>query len=174
MENAREFPELRFILRNCSETVRSRAFFTTTSKHFGFGPKYTAAGDQVFLLIGSDLPLILRPAGDKFELIGACYAHGIMYGECLHQYFGFNNQFYPGSTPGAEWNFNPKVDPVIWRAVAPNNNYLHSDGFIWHELASIESNDVADEYIRRGARRFKLYEEERDPVFIEAERVILK
>lgn len=118
--------------------------------------------------------MILRPAGDKFKLVGACYVHGIMYGECLHQDFGFNNQFYPGSTPGGEWNLYPKVDPIIWRAVAPNDGYLHSDGSICYELASTESNDVAEECIRRGARRFQLYEEERDPVFIEAERVILK
>jgi hypothetical protein len=114
LKDASKDPVVANMVRSCGETVRSRAFFTTDSRHFGFGPKCTAAGDQVFLLIGSDLPFILRPAGEKFELVGACYVHGIMYGEGLHQDFGFNNQFYPGSTPGGVWNLlNPRVDPAI-------------------------------------------------------------
>jgi hypothetical protein len=175
LKDASKDPVIANIVRSCRETVRSRAFFTTDSRHFGFGPKCTAAGDQVFLLIGSDLPFILRPAGEKFELVGACYVHEIMYGEGLHQDFGFNNQFYPGSTPGGVWNLlNPRVDPAIWMVVAENGDCLHSDGSICDGLVSTGSNDAAKQSRKRGARRFLLCEEERDPVLIEAERVILK
>ena len=51
--------------------MRSRAFFTTDSLYLGFNLNCTAAGDQIFLLIGSDVLFILRPAGNDFELVGA-------------------------------------------------------------------------------------------------------
>lgn len=169
MEDARKDAELTHIVRSCSETARSRALFTMDSRYFGFGPKRTTAGGQVFLLIGSDLPFILRPAGEKFELVGACYVHGIMYGEGLHQDFGFNSQLYPGSITGGEWDFSdPKIDPAKWMTVAANGDVLHTDGSICDELATAKPNDAAKDS-RRGVRRFWLYEEERDPVLIEAE-----
>lgn len=69
------------------KNVRSQAFFTTNSRYFGLGPSCTVEGDQIFLLISSDVPFILRPAGKKFKLVGACYVHGIMYGEGLCKNF---------------------------------------------------------------------------------------
>jgi hypothetical protein len=78
MDNTREDPRLHTVSRDCRQNVESRAFFTTDSRYLGFGPDCTAAGDQVFLLIGSHMPFVLRPAGEKFELVGACYVHGIM------------------------------------------------------------------------------------------------
>jgi hypothetical protein len=121
IDEARNDPEMQplfNIFRSCEETIGSRAFFTTNSSHLGFGPKLTAAGDQVFLLIGSDIPFVLRPFGEKFELVGACYVHGIMYGEGLHKGVGFDERFYPGSSPGSEWDFRPEVDPAIWTRLA--------------------------------------------------------
>lgn len=70
-----------------------------------------------------------------------------MYVKGLHQDFGLNNQFYPGSTPGGEWNFlDLKVESATRKAAASDSD----------------------------SRRFFLYVEERDPVLIEAERVILR
>lgn len=97
-----------------------------------------------------------------------------MYGEGLHQDFGSNNQFCPGSAPGGEWDFsNPKVDPATWMTISANADVLHSDGSIGDRLATAKLNDAA-KGSRRGARRFLLCEEERDPVLIGTERVILK
>jgi Heterokaryon incompatibility protein (HET) len=174
MEDAREDSLLHCITQNCSQDMESRAFFTTDSRYLGFGPACTAAGDQVFLLIGSDVPFVLRPAGEKFELVGACYVHGVMYGEGLHQDFDFNNQIYPGSTPGGEWDFSDhKVKPAIWMTVAANGDVLHDNGSIWDRLATARSNGAAQES-RREIRRLLLCEEERDPVLIEAGKIILK
>jgi hypothetical protein len=72
----------------------------------------------------------------------------------LHQDFGFNNQFYPDSAPGSEWDFsNPKVDPATWITVAANADVLNSDGSIGDRLATAKLNDAAKESKRRGARK---------------------
>ena len=175
MAKAKQDPGLANTVRLCSETVRSRAFFTTDSRYLGFGPKCTAAGDQIFLLIGSDVPFILRQAGEKFELVGACYVHGIMYGEGLHQSFNINTQLYPGSIPGGEWNFSDhKVPSATWMTMAENFDGSHIDASIIHGLAPTISNVVAEKSTTLGNRRYLLCEEERDPVLIETKRIILK
>jgi hypothetical protein len=38
-------------------------------------------GDQLFILRGASLPHVLRPVGEKYELVGECYHPGIMNGE---------------------------------------------------------------------------------------------
>ena len=88
-------------------------FFVTDFGFLGFGPKRTASGDQTFLLSGSNLPCVLRPAGEELELIGAYYVHSIMYGEGLHEDFGFHSHFYPGSAVGGSWDSSDsKVEPA--------------------------------------------------------------
>jgi hypothetical protein len=52
----------------------------------GSFPKETRAGDIVVVLLGEELPVVLRPldgAGTGFELLGTCYVHGIMDGEWI-------------------------------------------------------------------------------------------
>lgn len=172
MEKANQTPELAEIVRKCSLNVMSRAFFTTDSGHFGFGPNNTAAGDQVFLLIGSDIPFILRPAGEKFELVGACYVHGIMYGEGLCQNNYINNQFYPGSVASGTWNFLcEKVPTASWRTTEENSDNSHIGGSVCHELAPTESKIISEEL---KTRRYLLCEEGRSAVLINTKRVVIK
>jgi hypothetical protein len=40
-------------------------------------------GDQVWVLLGCSIPLVLRPweHKDEFQVIGECYLHGYMNGE---------------------------------------------------------------------------------------------
>jgi len=72
-----------------------RSFFLTEEGYMGTGPLSLAKGDQVYVLKGSNVPFILRPAdkpddaewrsdvdGDLyFTMVGDCYCHGIMDGE---------------------------------------------------------------------------------------------
>ncbi|KIW34735.1 uncharacterized protein PV07_01493 [Cladophialophora immunda] len=154
MENASQDPDLFSIARSCLENVSSRAFFATNTNYVGFGPTCTAPGDQVYLLLGSDVPFILRPAGEKFKLVGACYVHGIMYGEGLHRDIMINHQFYPGSIPGSDWDFSNDrlVTPATWKSEPEGGGNL----------------------ARTNGRRFWLCQEERDPLLIEAQRVVLR
>ena len=175
MGTAEKNPNLTRIVQSCRKMVRTRTFFTTDSGHIGFGPKCTTPGDQVYILIGSDMPFLLRPAGKKFELVGACYVHGIMYGEGLHPDFGFDSRFYPGSTPGDEWDFSAgKVRPATWRTIGANGECLHSHGSVRHGPTATGWSDTTQEPNRKGFPRFSMCEDERDPVLIQTERIIIK
>lgn len=60
--------------------ARYREFFSTLSKHFGLGPMGTRCGDEIWTFTGLDTPLLLRPDGDEYFLIGECYVEddGVM------------------------------------------------------------------------------------------------
>ncbi|PMD32423.1 HET-domain-containing protein [Hyaloscypha variabilis F] len=44
-------------------------------------PRSLQKGDAVTLFKGGMVPLVIRSLGDKWELVGDCYVHGIMHGE---------------------------------------------------------------------------------------------
>lgn len=53
---------------------------------FGFVPPGIRAGDAVAVIDGARIPYILRPVGDtSYQLLGACYVHGIMQGGITQQ-----------------------------------------------------------------------------------------
>jgi hypothetical protein len=56
--------------------------------HLGIGPCETEPGDFVFVLLGSDLPFIMRKESDtseRMQIIGVAYLHGIMDGEVMER-----------------------------------------------------------------------------------------
>jgi hypothetical protein len=58
-----------------------RKMFRTIQGYIGLAPRLTEEGDYVVLVKGGRVPLVLRPRGGQWELIGDCYLHGIMHGE---------------------------------------------------------------------------------------------
>lgn len=69
------------------EACAGRQLFLTKKRYFGIGPFELEEGDEVYILAGGKLPLILRPSPNsqpnEFELVGDCYVHGIMDGEAV-------------------------------------------------------------------------------------------
>ncbi|KAF2493461.1 HET-domain-containing protein [Lophium mytilinum] len=78
----------------------NRRFFITRTGYLGLGPEDMEVGDSVYVINGSNVPLVLReevphfrdesnrtkenttdPTYPHFRLIGQCYVHGIMDGE---------------------------------------------------------------------------------------------
>ena len=54
----------------------------TERGQLGLCPRTAAVGDEVWVVAGGDVPLLLRPTGDsEFHLIGEVYMHGLMDGE---------------------------------------------------------------------------------------------
>lgn len=63
--------------------TRGRVLVTTTNGYVGLAPYGTREGDLVFMILGADVPFVLRPYDDGYELIGEAYVQGIMAGEAL-------------------------------------------------------------------------------------------
>jgi hypothetical protein len=57
--------------------------FFTKDKHAVKAWNTVKDGDLVCVVLGCDVPLILRPIGDYHELIGDCYVDGIMEGQAM-------------------------------------------------------------------------------------------
>ena len=60
-----------------------RRLITTDGGYLGLAPAATLPHDKICILPGCNVPLVLRPRGEHFEIIGECYIHGIMRGEAL-------------------------------------------------------------------------------------------
>ncbi|PMD28931.1 hypothetical protein L207DRAFT_380461, partial [Hyaloscypha variabilis F] len=58
-----------------------RKLFTTVQGYMGLAPSTAREGDLVCVLLGGDVPFILRPSKSNYSLIGESYVHGIMDGE---------------------------------------------------------------------------------------------
>ncbi|KAI1349839.1 heterokaryon incompatibility protein-domain-containing protein [Xylaria sp. FL0043] len=60
-----------------------RRLMGTRGGRMGTAPAAARIGDQIGLLLGCSMPLVLRKAGDGWLVIGECYVHGVMDGEVL-------------------------------------------------------------------------------------------
>lgn len=69
-----------------------RRFYLTQSGLVGWVPREAQCADIVSFLCGSKVPIILRPEGDVYLVIGQSCIHGIVDGEAL---FGSTVQFKP-------------------------------------------------------------------------------
>ena len=58
-----------------------RRLIATEKGYLGLAIAATEPEDRICILAGCKTPLILRPRGNHFQVIGECYIHGIMRGE---------------------------------------------------------------------------------------------
>ena len=65
--------------------TNNRRFFITREGHMGLGPRNIEPGDVVCILLGAQVPFVLRAVNDHYVLLGECYCHGIMDGEAVRQ-----------------------------------------------------------------------------------------
>lgn len=64
--------------------AHERKFCSTKHKRIGLVPHTIKSGDLVAIIIGADVPFVLRPTNTgRYELVGDCYIHGVMDGEAL-------------------------------------------------------------------------------------------
>ena len=66
-----------------SETRRctSRSWLSLENHTISLGPRPARLGDLIAIIEGSSVPLVIRPKGHYYELVGQCYVDGMMYGE---------------------------------------------------------------------------------------------
>ena len=71
---------LRFVGAYC----KARSFIKTREGHIGLAPQHAQSGDQICILLGCDLPMLLRPTSEsQYQVVGPCYVHGLMNGEAF-------------------------------------------------------------------------------------------
>ena len=65
--------------------MRNRRFFVTKLGHIGIAPQVVQRGDQVTILYGSGMPIILRPLRQtgSFAVVGQAYVFANMLGEAV-------------------------------------------------------------------------------------------
>ena len=64
----------------------NRRMLMTNTNHIDIGPKLTRAGDVVVILYGGDYPVVLRPVGEAYRVVGECYITGVMNGEAVKKH----------------------------------------------------------------------------------------
>lgn len=62
-------------------TISHRRMMKTGDGLLGLAPALACVGDRVVLMKGLRTPVVVRPRGDGWELVGDCYIHGMMQGE---------------------------------------------------------------------------------------------
>jgi len=71
-------------------SLMGRRLFKSQRGYIGLSPESAVEGDEIWLVCDSDVPLVLRPAGEPgtHVLVGPAYVHGVMYGELDVQKLG--------------------------------------------------------------------------------------
>jgi hypothetical protein len=69
--------------RQVATAVYSRQFFIGQRENPGLAPIDAQEGDVVGVLFGCAVPVLLRPEGDHYLLVGEVFVHGFMNGEAI-------------------------------------------------------------------------------------------
>jgi hypothetical protein len=70
-------------LEGAHNSWRGRSVFRTRAGFFGLAPCAAREEDVLVVLLGCRSPLVLRPAGSKYRILGVAYCGGFMCGEAL-------------------------------------------------------------------------------------------
>jgi len=55
--------------------------FTSRDRLLGTAPQYARLGDKIAILSSCDMPMVIRPNGKHYEVVGSCFVEGLMKGE---------------------------------------------------------------------------------------------
>lgn len=91
-----------------AKTTRRRLFLTD-SGYMGLTHGSNKVGDKVYVLLGGEMPFVLRPKDSHFLFRGEAYVHGIMDGEALTK---ARQNADPSWVPQAGWFEELKEGPV--------------------------------------------------------------
>ena len=65
-------------------TVRGRKLATTETGYLGLVPAEAQLADVIAVIYGCNFPVVLRPCGDAYLVVGESYVPGMMKGEVIH------------------------------------------------------------------------------------------
>jgi hypothetical protein len=72
-------------LRSEMSVLIGRRLFVTHNAYVGLAREEVKVGDLVTILMGGDIPFLLRERTEEstFQFVGEAYVHGVMYGEAI-------------------------------------------------------------------------------------------
>jgi hypothetical protein len=71
------------LIQSMALTLRYRYFITTRNGRLGVGPYGTKPGDKCVIVVGSDVPMVLRQDDEHCRLIGNAYVDSAMDSELI-------------------------------------------------------------------------------------------
>ncbi|KAJ8126532.1 hypothetical protein O1611_g7107 [Lasiodiplodia mahajangana] len=76
--------ELNILLSSAGRSLQARCVYETEEGFIGVAPRKSEIGDQICVLLGCSVPVVLRRMDEgKYVLVGACYTSGVGLGEAL-------------------------------------------------------------------------------------------
>ncbi|KAF2670886.1 hypothetical protein BT63DRAFT_423162 [Microthyrium microscopicum] len=76
-----------YAIHACEKIYRYQLrLMTTREGALGMGPHTASLEDQVWILFGCRVPVVLRPLENWYKLVGECYIDGYMNGEAIDEY----------------------------------------------------------------------------------------
>ena len=75
--------QLNLLFTQVLTRCEGRSIFRAQDGNFGLVPCAARKGDIVVVFLGCDKPLVLRPTGSRYKIVGEAYLDGFMEGEAL-------------------------------------------------------------------------------------------
>jgi len=76
-------PDTTAIMALAVISIWARRLATTQTGFLGLVPAETRQGDVIAIIYGCNFPVVLRPGGHGFKVVGECYIDGLMGGEAM-------------------------------------------------------------------------------------------
>ena len=108
-----------------AQKLAGRSLFTATDGYMGLAPLGTTTGDRLCILLGCEVPLVIRPQGQRYLLVGSCYMYGMMHGEIMEDVKAGKRQV---ETIELTYYIDAVVPIVGFGAVITNKMYANQGG----------------------------------------------
>ncbi|KAL8911357.1 MAG: hypothetical protein Q9171_003451 [Xanthocarpia ochracea] len=69
------------LLNDIYDTLTFKQLCMTENGLLGTAPLHARLGDKIAVLSNCDMPMVLRPNGQHYEVVGSCFVEGLMKGE---------------------------------------------------------------------------------------------
>jgi hypothetical protein len=74
-----------YLMSLLTTTLSSRRPAVTEQGHFACVFESSLVGDEIWVVSGCPTPLVLRKDGQRYNLVGEAYVHGVMHGEAVNE-----------------------------------------------------------------------------------------
>jgi hypothetical protein len=76
IEPAQDVEQTELVMNLAAQSIWRRRLVTTVKGYLGLGVNAVEQGDEIFILLGCMVPVVLRDCGDCYKVVGELYVHG--------------------------------------------------------------------------------------------------